>query len=180
MTKKLKLHLGCGSKFIPGFKHMDVVERDHIDFVGDIKHLKMFKTNSVDLIYASHVLEHFKRNEIDSVLKEWNRVLKVGGILRISVPGFEELIEIYRRYSDIKLILGPLVGGQTYLYNYHYMIFDFKLLKEFLINAGFRKIYKWDYSQTEHSQIDDYSQAFIPHMDKENGMPVSLNVEAVK
>ena len=32
----------------------------------------------------------------------------------------------------------------------------------------------------KHSDIDDYSQAYIPHMDKDNGTLMSLNVEAIK
>ena len=43
------------------------------------------------------------------------------------------------------------------------------------------KDYKWyDWEQTEHSKFDDHSQAYIPHMDKENGTLISLNVECIK
>ena len=34
--------------------------------------------------------------------------------------------------------------------------------------------------ETEHSQFDDHSQAYVPHMDKENGVLISLNVECNK
>jgi hypothetical protein len=37
-----------------------------------------------------------------------------------------------------------------------------------------------DWRATEHAGIDDYSQAYFPHMDKEFGIQVSLNVEARK
>lgn len=33
------------------------------------------------------------------------------------------------------------------------------------------------WKNTEHSQFDDYSQSYIPHMDKINGTLMSLNVE---
>ncbi|HAI38830.1 MAG TPA: methyltransferase, partial [Maribacter sp.] len=39
---------------------------------------------------------------------------------------------------------------------------------------------KYDWRQTEHAKFDDHSQAYIPHMDKENGTLISLNIEAVK
>lgn len=175
-----KLHLGCGKVYIPGFIHVDLMDFDHIDHKIPANDLSVFEDNSIDLIYACHILEHFKRNEVGNVLREWFRVLKPEGILRISVPGFEEIIAIYQRYRDLKLVLGPLVGGQTYLYNFHYMAFDFKLLSELLKEAGFSTMRRYDWRKTEHAGIDDYSQAYIPHMDKENGMPVSLNVEAIK
>jgi predicted SAM-dependent methyltransferase len=181
MTSTIKkLHLGCGKVYIPSFVHIDLMDYDHIDFKHSIDKLPMFEDNSVDLIYACHVLEHFKRNEIDDVLKEWFRVLKPGGTLRISVPGFEEIIAIYAKYKDLNLVLGPLMGGQTYIYNFHYMAFDFSNLSKSLREVGFKKTERYDWRTTEHADTDDYSQAYIPHMDKENGMPVSLNIEAVK
>jgi predicted SAM-dependent methyltransferase len=140
----------------------------------------MFDYSSVDLIYACHLLEHFKRGEVEGVLKEWHRVLKASGILRLAVPDFDRLIEVYRKTKDIKLILGPLVGRQDYPENIHYIIFNFDLLSEFLRDAGFKKVKRYDWRKTIHKDYDDFSQAYIPHMDKENGILISLNVEATK
>ena len=175
-----KIHLGCGKVYIPGFIHIDIMDFKHVDYKRSIDDLSIFKDQTVDLVYACHVLEHFKRAKIKKVLREWYRVIKKGGILRLSVPGFEEMVKIYQKYNDINLILGPLVGGQTYLYNFHYMVFDFKSIEKLLKEVGFKKVKRYDWRKTEHAGVDDYSQAYIPHMDKENGMPVSLNVEAVK
>lgn len=175
-----KLHLGCGKVYIPGFIHIDLMDFEHIDYKRSIDDLSILENNSVDLIYACHVLEHFSRNNVERVLKEWHRVLKPGGIARISVPGFEEIIAVYKKYKDFKLVIGPLMGGQTYLYNFHNMLFDFAYLAELLEKTGFKKIERYDWRATEHAEVDDYSQAYIPHMDKENGMPISLNVEATK
>jgi predicted SAM-dependent methyltransferase len=175
-----KLHLGCGKVYIPGFIHVDLMDYDHIDFKRSVEDLSIFEDKSIDLIYACHVLEHFKRTEVDRVLSEWFRTLKPGGTLRISVPGFEEIVEIYRKYNDLNLIVGPLVGGQTYAYNYHYMVFDFPSISKRLKDIGFSDVKRYDWRETEHADVDDYAQAYIPHMDKENGMMVSLNVEAIK
>jgi len=175
-----KLHLGCGKVYIPGFIHIDLMDFKHIDHKRSVDDLSIFEDNSIDLIYACHVLEHFKRTDMDRVLGEWFRVLKPGGVLRVSVPGFEEIIAVYQKYKDFKLVLGPLMGGQTYLYNFHNMLFDFAYLSELLQKIGFVKVKRYDWRKTEHAQVDDYSQAYIPHMDKENGMPISLNVEAIK
>ena len=45
---------------------------------------------------------------------------------------------------------------------------------------GFERVARYDWRDTEHAEIDDYSQAYVPHMDKENGTLVSLNVQAYK
>lgn len=177
---KIKLHLGCGKRFIPGFIHIDFGDFSHIDYNRDVSDLSIYDDNSVDLIYASHVLEHFKRFEVDKVLAEWYRVLKEGGILRIAVPDFESIITIYKKYQDMELIMGMLYGGQDYENNFHHIAFDFKYLSFKLKETGFKEIYRYDWRETIHRDYDDFSQSYIPHMDKENGILASLNVEAIK
>lgn len=178
--RPIKMHLGCGKRFIKGYVHIDMMDYPHIDYMTSVDNLSKFRDECADVIYACHLLEHFKRSETEKVLREWYRVLQKGGILRISVPDFKQLIKIYENYEDLNLILGPLVGGQNYEYNFHYMVFDFKTLKEMLLKVGFTEVRKYDWRKTEHADVDDYSQAYVPHMDKENGIQVSLNVEAIK
>lgn len=178
--QKIQIHLGCGENKIPGFINIDVRKFPHIDYVTSVDKLKMFKNNSVDLIYACHVLEHFGRNEVENVLKEWYRVLKPDSILRLAVPDFEKLVEIYLKYKDLKLLLGSLVGRQDYPENTHYIVFDFTTLSGVLKKVGFKKVYRYDWRKTIHKDYDDRSQSYIPHLDKEKGVLISLNVEAVK
>ncbi|PYQ00216.1 MAG: methyltransferase, partial [Acidobacteria bacterium] len=71
----MKLHLGCGKRYIPGFVHVDVADLPHIDHRGDVRSLPMFKDESTELVYACHVLEYFDRVEVVDVLREWHRVL---------------------------------------------------------------------------------------------------------
>ena len=42
------------------------------------------------------------------------------------------------------------------------------------------KGHRYDWRQTLHKDHDDFSQAYVPHMDKEKGLLISLNVEADK
>jgi len=180
MPTEVKLHLGCGTRYIPGFIHVDIRKLPHVDYVTSADKLKMFKEGSVDLIYACHILDHFKRGQIDDVLKEWHRVLKPGGILRLAVSDFEQIVKVYLKYKDFKLVIGPLMGRQDYPANTHGMIFDFSYLYEFLKKAGFKKIRRYNWEETIHKDYDDLSQAYIPHMDKKHGILISLNVEAEK
>ena len=176
----MKLHLGCGKRHIPGFVHIDAVDYPHVDHVASIDNLSFIQDNSVDLIYNCHVLEHFKRRDVERVLHEWFRVLKPGGVLRISVPDFAKLCEVYQRDGNINLVIGALFGRQDYLYNIHYNVFDFVSLSEVLQQSGFSEVKHYDWRHTEHADMDDFSQAYIPHMDKENGILISLNVECRK
>ena len=117
------------------------------------------------------------------MLDEWYRVLCYNGILRIAVPDFFQLTSLYL-HGNIKIeqALGPLYGKM--LMNdttiYHKTVYDILSLTKLLKRTGFKKIYKYDWKNTEHSQFDDHSQAYIPNMDKENGTLISLNMEAIK
>ena len=181
----VKLHLGCWKRYIPGFIHVDLCDLPHIDYKHDVDSLPMFRDRTADLIYASHVFEYFDRQEAVSVLKEYRRVLKVGGILRVAVPDFEALIEVYRRTGELSRILGPLYGRMiinqetdTQRTLYHKTVYDFHSLKAVLEANGFRSVRRYDWRNTMHKDYDDFSQAYFPHMDKERGLLTSLNVEA--
>jgi SAM-dependent methyltransferase len=176
----MKINLGCASKPLPGFVNVDIRDIPGVDVIDDISKLEKFEDGSVNLIYVSHVLEHFGRREYMNVLKRWHDVLKEGGILRIAVPDFEKIVEHYNENRNLELLRGFLYGGQTYAQNYHYCSWDFQSLSNDLIKIGFKEIKRYDWRYTEHSHIDDFSQSYLPHMDKTNGKLMSLNIEAVK
>lgn len=176
----MKLHLGCGKRYIKGFVHIDILDYPHIDHISSIDNLSFLADNSVDLIYNCHVLEHFKINDVARVVKEWNRVLKPEGLLRSSVPDFKKICRVYTNTENLDLVKGPVFGRQDYLYNIHYNIFDKKSLTTLLEANNFYNIREYDWRETEHAEVDDYSQAYIPHMDKENGTLISLNLECNK
>jgi predicted SAM-dependent methyltransferase len=176
----MKLHLGCGNKIINGYINIDVRENLSCDLISDVRKLEQFKNGSIDEIYASHVLEHFGRHEYKLVLKRWFELLKKGGTLKLAVPDIGAVIDQYNRGAKLKSLWGLLYGGQTYENNYHYIGFDFETLKSDLEEIGFTNINLWDWRSTDHSYIDDYSQCYLPHMDKINGDLMSLNVISIK
>lgn len=176
----MKLHLGCGKRYISGFVHVDAIRYEHVDYIMNVDNLSLFQDESVDLIYTCHVLEHFHRAKTRKVLAEWCRVLKVGGVLRLSVPDFEAACELYMEKKELSLVIGLIMGRQNYLYNVHYNMFDFATLKEDLEATGFGKVTRYDWRTTGHADVDDYSQAYYPHLERETGRLMSLNVEATK
>jgi len=178
--EKIKLHLGSGNKHIDGFINIDIREEVNPDLIDDIGKLESIENNSVDLIYVCHTLEHFGRHEYMAILERWFELLKDGGTIRISVPDFGKVVEYYNETGDVTKLIGLLYGGQTYTENYHYITWDFQSLKNDLIKVGFKDVLRYDWRCTEHSELDDFSQSYIPHMDKDNGKLMSLNIEAVK
>lgn len=182
----LKLHLGCGKRNFPGFINVDLADYPHIHHKRKVDDLAPFGDSSVDLIYASHVLEYFTLSEAPKVLAEWRRVLKPGGTLKLAVPDFENLSKAYLESGDVLSVQGPLYGffeiiseGKILILN-HKIAYDFKLLKKVLEENGFGGVQKYDWRYFLSSNQEDHSMAYLPPKDYENGILVSLNVEAVK
>lgn len=177
----IKLHLGCGKIRLPGYVNVDILQSPAVDRIADLRQLP-WEDASVDLVYSCAAIEHFGRREWVGVLKEWARVLKPGGMLRLSTADFEAAIARYHDAHNMQELLGLLIGGQKDDYDWHGMIFDFDTLKAGLEEAGFRDVRRYDWRQTEIGKlgIDDYSQAYLPHMDKQNGRLMMLNVEATR
>jgi len=182
----MNLHIGCGQRYIPGFIHVDEDEHSHIDYQHTVKQLPFIEDCQVELLYASHVLEYFAPIEAKEVLNEWCRVIKPNGVIRLAVPDFDALLEAYQKDQDLNKILGPLYGnmkiriddGEKWIC--HKTVYNYSNLKNLLEETGFRNIRKYNWKETIHNDYDDHSQAYIPHMDKTNGLLISLNVEGTK
>jgi len=176
----IRLHLGCGPKYIPGWLHVDVADYPHVTIRHAIDSLPMILDGTVETIYICHAFEHFMRREAPRVLREWYRVLAPRGVLRLAVPDFAAITAHYQEHHDLAAVWGLLFGRQDGLYGFHHAVWDYTALEQVLFDAGFTRIKRYDWRETEHAWLDDYSQAYLPHMDKEHGRLMSLNIEAAK
>lgn len=151
-----KLDLGAGEKSPEGYLQMGNAHG------SQIYPLPAFADNSVDVVRASHVLEHFPHGQIADVLKEWVRVLKPGGELKIAVPNFEWIAENYVAGQPINT-QGYVMGGQVDRADHHGSIFDKSSLTKQLASAGLMLVKEWK------SELQDCA-----------ALPVSLNLCATK
>ena len=187
----MKLHLGCGNRHIRGFVNIDIQKTEAVDLVSNIMKLP-YEENSIDLIYSCSALEHFGRNSnlnffrntswVD-VIKYWYKLLKPGGKLYVSVPDFEAICLEYLKNKNIFDIMGIAIGGQKNEEDLHGMLFDFNTLSDGLRSVGFSSIdrYNWkDFEPFSNEGYDDFSAAYLPHLDFENGRLMMLNMKGVK
>lgn len=179
---KTKLHIGCGGRDLgKDWEQIDGGIYPHAKQIMDLGHLP-YEDNTFELIYASHVIEYFDRDEVVKVLTEWKRVLKQGGILRLSVPDFGQLTQLYlNKNVSLDRLLGPIFGkmsmGEQIIY--HKTIYDFESLYRLLIKLGFKKPHTWEIYDVEHQNIDDHSQARMPTNDHKITL-ISLNIQCTK
>lgn len=63
----------------------------------DVRDGIMVADDSVDLIYVGQAIEHFnRRNEAPAFLRECARVLKPGGVIRLTTPDLNILVDAFR------------------------------------------------------------------------------------
>ncbi len=175
---KIYVNVGCGDSSGKEFINVDVLPYPNIHHIHDIADLSMFADNSVDLIYASHVVEHIPRESFNSTIKEWQRALKPGGILRISVPDFDKLIAVYEGNERDILTVRDQVLGQKPPYDNHYTLWNFAHAQKTFSDLGFAEIRRWDSATANHHDFKDRSSRQLNSGGKE--IAISLNVEAVK
>ncbi len=176
---ELRLNLGCGDTNAPGFVNVDARPAPHVHHVQRIDRLSAFADDSVTLIYVSHCLEHVPHVQVPAVLKEWRRVLKPGGTLRISVPDFDLMVDTYLdNQREMRSIQLPLMGAQDYPFNFHYVCFNAADLSRLLQEAGFRNPRRWQHGRDAFSSLPDWSGRSMQYAGR--SYPVSLNLEADK
>lgn len=125
----LRLHLGCGEKYLEGYINIDYSPQEHTlqshavaDVFADITTLA-FPPQTVDEIRMHHVFEHFERATALALLLNWQSWLKLGGVLHIETPdilGCARLLTSRASYSVKQAVLRHAFGSHEAAWAYHY------------------------------------------------------------
>jgi hypothetical protein len=108
-----------------------------------------------------------------------HRILRIHGILRLSVPDFDLIIAAYQATNQsIPAVERALMGGQNYGFNYHYAVFNQRHLQDCLEKGGFSEVRPWDPWTCEHHDFSDWASKEMPWGD--HTYPISLNLEGIK
>jgi len=88
----VKLHLGCGERYLDGYVNIDFPPSEHAvqtksvaDQHADVLGLR-YPAGSVEEVRLHHVFEHFERQVACALLAGWGSWLRVGGTLHLEVP----------------------------------------------------------------------------------------------
>ena len=176
MSPGLKVHLGSGPVNIQGWINVDARSNAHVHVVSDGFDLREFADGAIAEIYLCHVLEHFSFEEAKALLKNLKLKMREDGIIRISVPSFDRLIEIYKLSgADIKKIKFALMGGQDYQYNFHKSVYNLKSLRELLESCGYTNVLEWDTLADFGVDLGDWSNGIFNT--KKGAIAISLNLK---
>lgn len=138
LSKLQKINLGSGENQAPEYINVDLRADCKPDLVCDVRKLP-FEDERFNMVFSSHTLEHISYLETRATLKEWVRILKRAGVIKIIVPNIKEAMK-YVETEYYGTTLGILYGGQDYDLNFHKTAFSPSYLKGLLEEQGIEVI----------------------------------------
>jgi ubiquinone/menaquinone biosynthesis C-methylase UbiE len=145
----VKMWITDAERYYSRMQHItqEAVERgytqDHgqmvCDRYGDWSKLP-FEDNSLDEILSRQVFEHLSMTEAKAALMEARRCLKMGGILRLSVPDMPATLEMYRQTEGGDFFKRHLIGTKKNQFSWHVMGYPREGLIALLEEFGFAHV----------------------------------------
>ncbi len=151
-----RLNWGCGAEGEAGWINSDQKEGPGVDISCDIRDGLPLETDSIDYAVSIHALPEIPYPELVPALVELRRVLKPGGVLRLSLPDLDKAIAAYQR-GDRSYFLIPdeevsSMGGKMIVqltwYGYSRSLFTTDFVEELLSKAGFGRVDRVAYQVT--------------------------------
>jgi predicted SAM-dependent methyltransferase len=143
----------------------------------------------IDYVFSEHMIEHISYSQGSHMLFECHRVMRDGGIIRVSTPNLAFLIDLYKEEKSalqkeyIKwetnqfIHFAPYEDATFVINNYvrdwgHQFIYDEKTLTASLERAGFRCVTRCELNESRHKALQS--------LENEDRMPAGfLKLETI-
>jgi len=179
-NKKMKLHIGCGEFIKNSWINSDIIFSKKIQIVLDARKILPFKDNSFDYIFGEHFIEHLEKDDGFLFFSEARRVLKEGGVLRLSTPNLDWVWFTHYRLvaeEEERLLFCEMINKAFYGWE-HKFLYNNNYLKKKLIDAGFQRVEFFKYGE---SNIEDLQKLEQHYKDIDAGeIPSVIIVQAYK
>lgn len=169
-----KLHLGAGNNELEGWLNTDLFPPYDSLMHLDASKPFPFADATFDFVFSEHMIEHISYADGLTMLNECHRVLKPGGLVRISTPDIRFLIELYDAQSTA--VTDAYLDWQTQWINEneprvavpphpvhvinnfvrdwgHQFIYDQASLARAITGAGFTDIRQCEINQSDHAKL---------------------------
>jgi SAM-dependent methyltransferase len=137
----------------------------------DVSRPFRFPDSTFEAVLATHVLEHLHPDVAERCLRETNRVLVPGGVVRIAVPDLDRMIADYDPADPDKFLWGVYQarGARANWSARHRWHYNATSLEQLLRRTGFRQI-----------ERHEFREGRLPDVERVDTRPGSLFVEAAK
>jgi predicted SAM-dependent methyltransferase len=160
-TDAPKLHLGCGPRVEPGWLNADKFDARADIYLNAYKRLP-FGDETFAIVFCEHMIEHLRTDTVPAFLREVHRVLRPGGLFRVTCPDlglfiakyaagdrsfFDPIVTHFRdkltKTKDQRYWLvrspGSALMSRAY-FHHHRWLYDFETLAACLREVGFTNV----------------------------------------
>ncbi|MEK7590853.1 MAG: methyltransferase domain-containing protein [Patescibacteria group bacterium] len=137
----------CGGRnpLKPGeFLNVDIVPLPQVDLVFDIRKRFPIDSGVIQEIFSAATLEHFRKPDNLHILREFHRVLKPGGHLRVCTPDIEAIARGLLAGDNLDIVnqhfFGKFKSEQTEDFDLHRWMFPVSEMIKTLQEIGFTNI----------------------------------------
>lgn len=162
-----KLHLGSGSIHLDGWLNADLVAGD---VYLNLKRRLPVPDGTFAFVFGEHVIEHLSEEAGQRLLREVHRVLRPGGVLRLTTPDLAKLVALYEDRNPVveraafasylsaitdRSIARPaqVLNAELRLWGHRY-VYDEQDLTARLRQARFSRIERRESGRSPHPELD--------------------------
>jgi predicted SAM-dependent methyltransferase len=182
-TPEPKLHIGGGSRCLKGWLNTDIALAPAVVQMDAVKPYP-FADAMFDYIFTEHMIEHVAFVDAMCMLRECYRVMKPGGIIRVTTPNLASFVGLYNKTlpqmqrdymnwfcksalaPDCPATPGNAINAMFRLWG-HQFIYDEETLTEVLRKADFGEVRRHSLLQSEHpalrnlENVERYPEGFL-------------------
>ncbi len=137
-SAEMRIDIGCGDSPRAEYLGLDVRPTCGVGVLADASRLP-FRDGSFIQVFSSHSLEHFGHRKVRSVLEEWVRILRPGGIFEVRCPDLRARALLFVLHPNWKNVV-DIYGGQDDEFDFHKSGFSYGLLKGLMEDLGIEEV----------------------------------------
>jgi predicted SAM-dependent methyltransferase len=174
ILKAIKVNYGCGQKLMKNWLNVDINIEHKTEYMTvnvDLRGKHPFLNNQFKYGYAEDFLEHLSQSDQIVFFQEVYRTFKKNGVLRLSFPGFEGILNEHYEpgyYND------PLIAKQNAYTQWEHVHYPCK--NELLMickKIGFRKVTFVKYGKSNFKELRGLDTRYLQKS-------INIYVEIVK